>query len=139
MVTNDEAEDGGGTALTLAVIGGGAVLLWLFLRGKGWGGHGSDDSRDAGRSDSDSTNPAFRRPVCIWVLDGDHIELNGVRTDLATTVAIALTADAVHFHPRGDARHGFVVEVGDALARAGIAFHRYASGSGHGSCPSPVT
>ena len=137
MVTNDEAEDGGGTALTLAVIGGGAVLLWLFLRGKGWGGRGGRGDGD--RHGDDNTSRTRRGLACIWVLDGDHIELNGVRTDLATTVAIALTSDSVHFHPRGDARHGFVVEVGDALARAGIAFHRYASGSGHGPCSPPVT
>jgi len=93
---------------TIAVIGGGALLAWLLLRGRGkgkgsgGGGHGS---------------PAV---VEVWLRGGDRIELDGASSDLATTVARARAAGAARVFTAGDARQGWHQHVIDSLRAAGV-------------------
>jgi hypothetical protein len=98
------------TIATVAMIGGGAVLVWLLWRGRGKGknGHGNGDLGGT------------RAPVQVWVRSEDRIELDGARSDLATVVARARAAGAAHVHVTGDARQGWYTKVVDALRAAGV-------------------
>lgn len=103
------------TGRTIAVISGGALVVWLLWRGRGKGkgkGKGSGDDRD-------STPSA----VEVWLRSGDRIELNGVSSDLATAVARAGAAGTARVFATGDARHGWVTQVIAALKAAGVAIN----------------
>jgi hypothetical protein len=97
--------------LTIAMVGGGALLLWLFWpgRGKGKGGDGDRSSAPAA--------------VVVRIRGGDQVELDGASSDLATTVARARAAGAAHVFTTGDARQGWVTAVIDALKAAGVAVY----------------
>jgi hypothetical protein len=100
------------TKRTIAVLGGGALLVWLLWRGRGRGkgkGSGGDDER-------------MRAPevVEVWLRGGDRIELNGVSLDLATTVARARAAGVARVFTAGDAREGWHRHVINALREAGV-------------------
>ena len=98
------------TGRTIAMIGGGALLAWLLWRGRGKGkGKGS-----SGESDHNSA------PVIVRLRGNDQIELDGVSSDLATTVARARAAGKAHLHAAGDARQGWIEHVTDALRAAGV-------------------
>jgi hypothetical protein len=131
MATGDdtEEEDGGttSTALVLAAIGGGAVLLWLLWhgggkgwggKGKGWGGQDKGGNGRGSRSDGREGDPVRR--VHVHVLPDNGIELNGIKSDLETTLAQARSADYVNFTARGDAVAGWVSNVYYALTDAGV-------------------
>ena len=99
------------TGRTIAVIGGGALLAWLLWRGRGKGkGKGS-----SGESDHNSA------PVIVRLRGNDQIELDGVSSDLATTVARARAAGATRVVATGDARQGWITQVIAALKSAGVA------------------
>ena len=99
------------TGRTIAVIGGGALLAWLLWRGRGKGkGSGGDDDRSSAPD-----------AVEVWVRSGDQIELDGVSSDLVTTVARARAAGATRVFATGDARHGWIIQVIAALKAAGVA------------------
>lgn len=98
------------TGRTIAVVGAGALLVWLLWRGHGKGkGKGGDGDR--------SSAPAA---VEVWIRSRDRIELDGVSSDLATTVARARTAGKARVHVTGDARQGWVENVVHALRAAGV-------------------
>lgn len=98
------------TGRTIAIVGGGALLLWLLWAGRGKGkGSGGDGNQ--------SSAPAV---VVVKIRSGDHIELDGVSSDLATTVARARAAGTARVIAVGDARHGWVTQVIDALRAAGV-------------------
>ena len=108
-VENDDHD--ASTALTVAAIGGGALLLWLVLRrpnGWRWGDRSADPQ------------PAARRAVSIVVRDGERVDVDGASTDLATAVAAVRAAGAAHFRASGDARQGWVSKVYYALVDAGM-------------------
>lgn len=96
------------TGRTIAVIGGGAFLVWLLWRGRGKG------KGSGGNGDHHSD------PVIVRIRSGDQIELDGVSSDLATTVARARAAGATRVVATGDARHGWIVQVIAALKAAGV-------------------
>ncbi len=98
------------TGRTIAVIGGGSLLAWLLWRGRGKG----KDS--GGNGDHNSTPDA----VEVWIRSGDRIELDRVGSDLATVIARARAAGKARLHVAGDARHGWVENVTDALRAAGV-------------------
>ena len=125
--TDEEDSGGTGTMLLLAALGGGALLLWLSLHrgGMGWGGKGNGWGSEArggnGRGDpSDGSGGGPYRWLHVHVLP-NGIELNGITSDLETTLAQARSADYVRFTARGDAVAGWVSKVYYALADAGIA------------------
>lgn len=95
------------TGLTIALVGGGALLLWLLWRRRGTGKDGDGDRSSA------------RPNVEVRLRAGDRIELNGVRTDLATVIARARGAGTAVVKTDGDARQGWHREVTDALKAAG--------------------
>jgi hypothetical protein len=100
------------TGRTIAVIGGGALLVWLLWRGRGKGkGKGS-----GGNGDRTSTPIA----VEVWLRIDDSIELDGVSSDLATVVARARAAGKARVHVTGAARQGWFEKVVDTLRAAGV-------------------
>jgi hypothetical protein len=108
-VDNDDHD--ASTALTVAAIGGGALLLWLVLRrpkGWGWGDRSANQQ------------PVGRRVVSIVVRDGERVDVDGLSTDLATAVNVARVAGTANFRASGDARQGWVSKVFYALADAGV-------------------
>ena len=98
------------TGRTIAVIGGGALLVWLLWRGRGKG--------KGSRGDGDGQSASATMEV--WLRGGDRIELDGVSSDLATTVARARAAGMARVHVSGDARQGWVENVVHALRAAGV-------------------
>ena len=98
------------TGRTIAVIGGGALLVWLLWRGHGKGnGKRGDDDRNIA--------PAI---VEVWVHSGDRIALDHVSSDLSTVVARARAAGRARVHVTGDARQGWFENVVHALQAAGV-------------------
>jgi hypothetical protein len=104
--------------LTLAVIGSGAVLLWLLLRGRGKGSRGQFEDKNGSRSPGRPSG-APRRLV-VRTRPGDRVEVDGIDTDLATVLVLALNAGSVEFHTSNDARAGWVSKVFYALTDAGV-------------------
>lgn len=113
----DDDKSGNGAAVTLATIGGGALLLWLLFGGK-LGGLGG---LVGGQRGSEHATPpvAARRPV-VRTRANDRIEVDGVIADLATLLVIARDAGSVELHTSGDARAGWVSKVYYALVDAGV-------------------
>jgi hypothetical protein len=105
-------------ALTLAVIGGGAVLLWLLLRGRRNGSEGQFD--DSNESRNRARPSVARRRLVVRTRPGDRVEVDGIDTDLATVLVLALNAGSVEFHTSNDARAGWVSKVFYALSDAGV-------------------
>jgi hypothetical protein len=106
MSTSDENN----TGLTLALIGGGAFLLWLLWPGRGKG--------QGDRGDTDGIRG--RTPVRVRIRSGDQVDLDGVTSDLATVVGRARAAGAAYVLAVGDARTGWIHTVVDALKTAGV-------------------
>ena len=98
------------TGRTIAVISGGALIAWLLWRGRG---KGKGNEGDAGNHRSAS--------VSVRIRAGDQIDLDGVSSDLTTTVARAHAAGAARVSATGDARHGWVTQVIAALKAANVA------------------
>ena len=131
-------DDSSNLGITLALLGGGAILAWLLLRGggKGWAGgkgwgHGegggsgrmegtNGGSRDLGRSIGEADHQLHALPyVCLWIFP-DHLELNGVTVDLATAISISRSADKVRVGVSGDTLHGRTEDIRHALEEARV-------------------
>ena len=107
------------TGRTIAMLGGGALLVWLLWPGRGKGkGEGGDGDGDR------SSAPAA---VVVRIRSGGQVELDGASSDLATTVARARAAGGAHVFATGDARQGWVTAVIDALKAAGVAVYTSSS------------
>lgn len=100
---------------TVAALGGGVLLLWLLLRGKGWGR--GDDRSEA--SSATAAHPATP-PRCRVRVDHDGIELDGLRADIPGVVARCRQRGAADVLATGTAISGVVQAVLDALRSAGI-------------------
>ena len=98
------------TGRTVAVVGGGALLLLLVLRGKGWG---LGELAGTGAGD-----PAPTR--CRVRIDASGIELDGARTDLPTVTARCRAAGEADVRATGAAITGVVAQVLHALQDAGV-------------------
>lgn len=106
------------TGRTVAVVGGGALLLWLLLRGKGWGfGDGS------GRAEGAATPRSKTPPRCRVRIDRDGIELDGVAAEIPAVVARCRETGAADVLATGAAISGVVDAVLDALRVAGVVIH----------------
>jgi hypothetical protein len=108
---DEDDRDDHGTAIALALVGGGAVLLWWLLRGrgKGWRGFGRG-SGVGGGYDGGGSLPRLPA-ISVRVVDGDRILLDGGPADLDTMLARARVSSQVHLTADGAARHGFVSNV----------------------------
>ena len=119
MATDDDKT---GTVIAVGAIGGGAMLLWWLLRGRGVGGGGDRGGQGAPSAravPSSAAEPA--EPPCRVFLRGTEIELNGVASDLAATVATCRAAGTAHPRASGDTTAGTVMQMARALNAAGVA------------------
>ncbi|HEU4731284.1 MAG TPA: hypothetical protein VFT22_25495 [Kofleriaceae bacterium] len=107
-------ENESGTGLTLALVGGGAFLLWLLWPGRGRG--------QGGRGDKDAVSA--RKAVHVRIRSGDQVFVDGINMDLATVLARAREAGTAYVLAAGDARQGWVETVFGALQAAGIHTYR---------------
>ena len=104
------------TGRAVAVIGGGALLLWLVASGgRGSGGHGGRGGTVA--RTVDALPPS---EVHVRIRSGDRIDVDGVSSELSAAVARARAAGIARVVATGDARQGWVVEVLHALGAAGV-------------------
>ena len=132
MANNDDDN----TLITAAAIGGGALALWLLLRGRGGrglggggGGKGGGSSPSgamgaASPSAAPAAGPASRPngPPCkVFIREWDKIELNGVPADLATVVAACRAVGSAEVGGTGAARTGTFWDVARALNAANVA------------------
>ncbi|KAB2892944.1 MAG: hypothetical protein F9K40_17560 [Kofleriaceae bacterium] len=96
------------TASTVAVFGGGALLAWLLLR-------------DGGRATSSPPPAASAAPApCRVRIRERTIELNGVPSDLPTTIDACRAAGVATLTAAGDAIVGVIAQTGRALHQAGV-------------------
>jgi hypothetical protein len=102
-------------ARTAAIVGGGALLLWLLIRGKGFGvGHGGAAIGDGSRAGSAPTSR------CRVRIDADGIETDGVPTDVRTMTERCRVAGSADVRVTGAAITGVVAEAVQALQAAGV-------------------
>ena len=108
---------------TVAVIGGGALLLWLLLRGKGrgWGGGdgGTGNAASAGTG-AFAEAPFPTRPACQVFVRAHRIDLNGVPADLPTVVASCRASGQAVVRASGGASVQAVENVVVALQTANV-------------------
>lgn len=99
----------------LVGLGGATLALCLLLAGR-------RGKRGTGSSDAAATSPTQppAAQVELWLRSDDRIELDGVASNLATTVIRARAVGRANVHATGDARTGFVGEVINALRAAGV-------------------
>lgn len=109
------------TGRTVAIVGGGALLLWLLLHGKGWGFGGGGG---AGKSDQATgatpTDAAIDRQPCLVGIDAAGIEVDGARADLATTTERCRAAGSAEVRATGAAITHVIADVIRALQAAGV-------------------
>ncbi len=102
-------------ARTAALVGGGALLLWLLIRGKGFGlGHAGAAIGDGSRAGS---APTAR---CRVRIDAAGIETDGVATDVRTMTERCRMAGSADVRATGAAITGVVAEAVQALLAAGV-------------------
>jgi hypothetical protein len=116
------ADSNNHTGATIALVGGGALLVWLLLRGKDWGfgGRGGDNS-----SGSPSTGVAKEphsepRTPCQIFIRSQHIDLDGVPADLPAIVARCRAGGSADVRASGGASIQAVEDVIRALQAAGV-------------------
>ncbi len=93
---------------TAAIVGGGALLVWLLLGGKGWG--------RGGKRGAAGTEP---HRVRIRVSDAG-ITADGAPVTIDEAVAIARKTGAAEVFATGAARQGTVDELYAGLRAAGV-------------------
>jgi hypothetical protein len=101
------------TARTVALVGGGALLAWLLLRGgKGWRvAHGGADSQIAGTADASP---------CQVHVGEDHIRVDGQPAALAAAIVACQARGRAEVTASGAAIIGAINEVVVRLKEAGV-------------------
>jgi hypothetical protein len=107
-----------GAGQTVALVGGAALLLWLLLRGRGWGLSRRDGETDA---QPDDTPAVPSGPPCHVRVDAGGIQLDDARADLPATLARCRAAGVADVTATGSAIVGAVAEVVRALQAQGVA------------------
>src|SRR6185436_3749515 len=114
----------GGTGRTVAIVGGGALLLWLLLRSPGQrlGGGGSGTGAASASAGAGATTqaPSRYRPVCQVFVRSRQIDLDGVPADLPTVVARCRACGRAEVRATGGASIQAVEDVISALKAAGV-------------------
>ena len=104
------------TGKTIAIVGGGALLLLLLFRGRGFGLGGSSGDGRAGATPGGATRAA----PCKVRIDASGIEVDGIPTDVATTTEVCRAAGSAEVRATGAAITGVIAEVVHALKEAGV-------------------
>lgn len=111
---------------TAVVLGGATLALVLLLAGRRGGrggaeaGLGAGGARDPGPGDTGTRALPAPAEVNVWLRSGDHIELDGVASDLATTLARARAVGRANVYATGDTRVGWIGSVLNALRAAQV-------------------
>lgn len=112
------------TGGAVAVIGGGALLLWLLLRGRGWGlgGGGAGDGTGPAGAGANATTaaPSEARPRCRVYLHSRGIDLDGTPADLPAVVARCRAGGGADLRTSGGSSVQTIVDVIRALQAAGV-------------------
>jgi len=116
------------TGRTVAIVGGGALLAWLLLRGKGWAfgsgdGDGDGEGGDqAGGASAPASSPAATVPAapCRVHIGKLGIRLDGSQADLPRTIATCRASGTADVTSAGDAIVQVVADTVHALQDAGI-------------------
>lgn len=101
------------TGRHVALAGGGALLLWLLLRGSGSGGASSAPTS------APVPAPAPRTP-CRVRIDAAGIQIDGGRADVRATIERCRAAGSAEVKTTGDAVVGVVTSVVRGLVDAGV-------------------
>lgn len=109
----------------IALVGGGALLLWLLLRGKGLrlgngaGGTGGGTGDGGGAGATIEARAELRQPCEVFIrMRG--IDLDRVPADLATIVARCRASGKAYVRATGGARVSDVEDVFRALQAVGV-------------------
>jgi len=110
------------TGRTVAIVGGGALLLSLLWHGKGWSvGKRDDDGRSAGDAHGVGTGAsASPPPPCRVRIDGSGLQLDGAPADLPTVTDRCRAAGSAEVRATGAAITGVVAAVVQTLQAAGV-------------------
>lgn len=120
--TNNDSDP----AITVAALGGGALLAWLLLRGR-WGFGGGDGGR-SGKGDvsasvaavASAPPPVPAEPPCRVRISGRVVTVNGLPAELRAVVDTCRAAGSAELVVVGDAVVGVADETVRALNRAGV-------------------
>jgi hypothetical protein len=102
------------TGRTVAVVGGGALLVWLLLRGRGW---------RLGRGGSAGGPAAKSGPPCRVHLVADGILVDGERAGLPKVIETCRRSGQAHLTANGAAIVGAIADTMAALKEAGVIVH----------------
>lgn len=116
MAERDHDSSNGRTA---AIVGGGALFVLLFLRGKGWG-LGSGGDRRAGDAPDPAVSPPSR---CHVRVDNTGLQLDRAPADLDTIVTRCRASGAADVLVTGAAIQGVVDRLLQSLRDAGVVVH----------------
>jgi hypothetical protein len=108
------------TGRNVALVGGGALLLWLLFRGNRWGLGGSGAGTDAAGTGPATSPPFEPRVPCKVFIRSRQLELDGAPVDLATVVARCRVSGRADVRATGGASIQAVVDVIRALQAAGV-------------------
>lgn len=117
------------TILDAALFGGGALVTYFLLRGLGFGGFGLGGGGGGGGDSGGAREPASEapaapaspaRPFCNVLIRGNTYELEGVPSDVASTVAACRAAGAAYIRASGDTRQGVLDDLIRALLESGV-------------------
>jgi hypothetical protein len=107
---------------TVAVVGGGALLLWLLLRGKGWGLGGKGDGSGSGAgSASPRTSISDAGPRrCMVRIAASGIAVDGKPATVEEAVTACKSVEDAEVLVTGGARQGDWEDLEAAFKQAGI-------------------
>ena len=119
MATQDDDND---TMIGVGAVGGGALLLWWLLRGRGLGG-GASGAPQAAPAVAVVPLAAPASSPCKVIVRDNEIRLNGNAADLPATVAACRAAGSAHLDYAGMTTVGALSNVARALNSAGVAIY----------------
>lgn len=118
MATRDDSK-----APAVAIVGGGALLAWLLLRGGsgfGLGGGGGGAGLEAPGDGATVPAAGAALPPCRVRIRASAIELNGAPSDLAATVVACRATGGAELTATGDAIVGLITRTVQALEASGV-------------------
>jgi len=118
-VYRDDQDDH--TARNLALVGGGALLVWLLVSGGGGLGLGGSGGGTASAAPAPPPTPAPPPPPCKVRIDILGVHVDGKPVDVKTAIERCRASKRAEVVVTGDARQGTKDDVMRSFAAAGIA------------------